>query len=341
MTRANRILIILLVAQIGVLVASRLAATRRGPAATRKLFGPERYDQNAVTRVRIVGNDGKTIDLERRGGAWVLASAGGYPALPNKVSELLAKWPNLVGGQPVTTRAEHHRALEVDPGGFQRKITITQSGKPELSFFLGTSAGLKDVHLRFADEPQVYLVKELSAWDAGTAAADWASSEYFKVDRDKIVSLRLSNGQGQIDLTRGADKKWTLAQLEEGQKLKESEVDALLSSASLVTLQDPVGEKTEPRFGLDKPAATLTLVTDPKAQSPYVLSIGAKEGDGYVAKSNGSRFVVRLGTWAAETFLKKKAAELIEQPKKEGEKKDAPAAPDGADAPPPMPTEPG
>ncbi len=332
MNRANRILLLLLAAQVVVLAGTRLISGRgRGPAKVHKLF-EGRIDPKAVTRVSIAAADGKTIVLERRGNDWVLASAGSYPALANKVSDLLSKWPELRAGAPVTDKPAHQRALEVHPESFQRRITFAQAGKPDLVVVMGNSAGLKDVHVRLADEARVYLVKDLSSYDAGTTPGDWVPTEYFKVDRDKVVSLTLRNAEGELKLKRGADKKWALEEAaDESPKLKESEVDALLSSATSVALQEPVGDRLEPRFGLDKPAATLTLVTDPKEKSPYVLQIGAKEGDAYYAKSSTSRFVVRLGAWAAETFTKKKLADLEE--KKKDEKKDEGNTKD--EAPPP------
>jgi hypothetical protein len=361
MTRVNRLLLLALVAQIAILLVIQLMPTGPRPDKPRKLFGPERLSPATVTRLRIVGQEKKIVELEKRGSSWVLKSAGGYPALGNKVTDLLGKLPTLIGGQPVAEKALHHRALEVAAESFQREITISQPGKADLVFYLGSAAGLKDVHLRFAGEEAVYVVKDLSAWDAGTSAADWVSTEYFKVERDRVVALEIQNAEGELKLSKGADGKWVLADLEEGAKLKESEVDSLLGSACSVALQEPVGEREEARFGLDKPAATLTLVTEAQREkeekgkkeesagaSPpaaertqHVLRIGVKEGDAYYARSSGSRFVVRLGSWAAETLLKKKAADLVEKEKekRDGETKGASPAdstpPPAADLAPP------
>lgn len=338
MTRLNRWLLVLLGVQLTALLAIWLVP-RRTPAERPRKILEGKIDPSAVSRLCITGNDGKRVELARREGGWVLASDGDYPVQSNKVTEFLGKLPSLAAGSPVTSKSAHHRALEVASDTFQRDIRIEQPGKPELRFYLGSSAGLKDVHLRLAGENVVYLVKDLSAWDAGTLPADWVDTEYFKVERNDIVGLSLENAEGKIELQKDGDK-WTLAEQAEGTKLKDSEVDSLLASASSVALQEPVGRKQEPAHGLDKPAATLTVLIKPASKKPDSkaegkgggskaepgvpagkrLFIGAKVGDAYYAKSETSPYVVKLASWAAETFLKKKKSDFEEKEKKEGDK---------------------
>jgi hypothetical protein len=336
MTRLNRALLVLLALQVVALVALRLGG--RGPERPklRKLFA--QLKPLDVTRLRVAGEDGKkSVLLEKQAGKWVLASGGGYPALENKVSELLGKLAAVQAGAPVSEKPDHHRALEVGKEGYQRELTVEPGpgGKP-LRLYLGSSAGLKDVHLRVDGESTVYLVKDLSPWDAGTAAADWVSTDYFKAERDRIVALTVENAQGKLELTKGEGGKWTVAGLAEEAKVKQSEVDSLLGVASAVALQEPVGTKLEAKHGLEKPSATLTVEVEEKKgeekkgevkRSRLVLRVGAKEGEAYYAKSDGSPFVVKVGAWSVEPLLKKKAADLEEKKddaKKDEQKDDAP-----------------
>jgi len=336
MTRLNRWLLGLLLVQLVALCAVWLLPSGSPAEKPRKLL-EGKLDVAAVTRIRIAGNDGKSVELKKKDAGWVLASGGDYPALGNKVSELLGKLPGLVAGSPVTGKPDHHRALEVAADTFQREVRIEQTGKPELHFYLGSSSGLKDVHFRLAGENAVYMVKDLSAWDAGTAPTDWVSAEYLKVERDAIVGLTIQNAEGQIELSKGEGGKWALTDLAEGTKLKDSEVESLLGAVSAVSLQEPVGTKLEAAQGLEKPAATVTILikaekkgeakADKNEDKPVAvpaakrLFIGAKAGDAYFAKSETSPYVVKLSSWTAETFLKKRKADLEEKEKKEGETK--------------------
>lgn len=339
MNKLNRILLGLLVLQVGVLgVAKLLGGDHRSASKTRKLFGELKTDD--VQSIKI-GDQNKSLTLEKRGDGWVLAGSG-YPAKKSKVDELLGKLPGLTVTDPVVTKKAAHRALEVAADKFQRQITLELAkGTPnEFSFYLGSSPGIKKVHFRFANEDQVYVVSDLSTWDLGVNATDWVDAEYLKLERDKIVALTLNNKQGQIALSK-VDGTWQLQGMPAADKLKQPEVDSLLSAASAVNLQEPVGQQLEPRFGLDQPLATLTVVTETSAapktdatsgadagapaaplRKTYELKIGAKDGDRYFAKSDQSTFVVKLATWTADTLVKKKPADLIESP--ETAKKEAP-----------------
>jgi len=353
MTKLNRALTVVLALQVGVLVAIRMSGGGPSKPRLRKLF--EKPQTQDVTRLRVAGADGKSVLLEKQAGKWVLASGGGYPALGNKVTELLGKLAGVQAGAPVTEKPDHHRALEVGKEGFQRELTIEPGpgGKP-LRLYLGSSSGIKDVHLRIDGQNAVYLVKDLTPWDAGTSAADWVTTDYFKADRDRIVELTLENAEGKLELKKGEGGKWTVAGLAEDATLKQTEIDSLLGAASTVNLQEPVGRAVEAKHGLEKPLATLTLAleekkadekaeekkaeekkAEEKAPSPrttLVLKVGAKEGDAYYAKSESSPYVVKVGAWTVEPLLKKKAADLEEkkEEKKDDSKKDDAPPPDDA-----------
>ena len=59
------------------------------------------------------------------------------------------------------------------------------------------------------------------------------------------------------------------------------------------------------------------------------MKIGAKKDSEYYAKASTSKYVVLVGSWAAETFTNKKLADLKEEEKKDDDKAGdkAPAAP--------------
>jgi hypothetical protein len=347
LTKWNKILLGVLAVQLAILAGARLVATTGGQKTGRPLKLFPKLDGSTVTEIRVADGEGHVQELRKEAGRWVLASGGGYPVKEAKVTELLGKLPTLMAGEPVTENPAHHRALEVGAEGFQRSVAITTKGGPPVKFFLGSSPGIKNVHLRRDGEKAVYLVKDLSAWDVGAMATDWVESDYFKSDRDAIVEMRLKNGSGEVALAK-RDSKWTLegVDLDEGQRVKQTEVDTLLGSASSVPLFAPVSRGVEPKFGLDKPAATITIVVEekekdkdgkPKADAPgkkmtRVLAVGAKDGEHYFIKSGDAPFVVKAAAWAVEPFLQKKQADFIEKEKPEDKNKDGASSP-----PPPMP----
>ena len=347
MTKLNRYLVIALVLQLLVLGLSRISS--KGPSVTkpRKIF--DKLDVEKVTWLRIEqpkkGEDKGTpdvVELAKQDGRWVLVSGGGYPAKKDKITELLGKLSGLAAGPAVTTKAEHYRKLEVADDEHQRKVAFkTEDGKMH-RFLLGSSPGIKNVHVRMSGEKAVYLASELTAWDASAVASDWVESDYFKVDKDRVVAVTLKNASGEIKLAK-ADGTWTAEGMPDGATLKQTEIDSLLGTASAVALKAPVGREQKPEEGLapDRASAVLTVVVEekkdakkepaagqpvevPPARVTHTLTVGAKAKDDYFVKSGGSEFVVKAASWAVDPLVNKKPADLWEtkEQKEEREKKD-------------------
>ncbi len=119
----------------------------------------------------VVGSDTNTR-LELQGQKWVLPDLHGLPASPNKVSTVLDKLRAVTSGWPVTTTKASHQRFEVSETNFQRRIKLEQSGKGLADFYLGTSPGLRKVHLRHKEADAVYSVA-LATYDFPLQAEDW------------------------------------------------------------------------------------------------------------------------------------------------------------------------
>ena len=256
MTKLNQTLVIVLLIQLGIFAAANLFESDPHSFQRKKLFSDLSAD--AVVSVTIADHDGNQVELVRTAEQFVLASHANYPTDADKVEEFIGKLPGLAATQLVTTQQTHHRSLEVDETSFQRKITVKMPQRT-YSFLLGSSPGIKSVHLRFNDSNDVYLVKGLSTWDVGTTPTTWVDSQYFKVDKERVVALTLANKHNTLSLRKGGDGKWQLDPSPAGKALKQSAIDAFINSASSVYMQAPVSRTAEAKHGLAEPAAKVTL----------------------------------------------------------------------------------
>ena len=109
MNKLNRILIVILVLQLG-LTAVILWPRRATSEGDQSLF-PD-LEANHVVRVTITGAGGNQVELAKDGANWVLPEADDYPVLGSTVSSMLAK----VG---LADRG-HHRSNELSGGESQR-----------------------------------------------------------------------------------------------------------------------------------------------------------------------------------------------------------------------------
>lgn len=353
MSKLNRLLLLLLVAQIGVIVAVRLLPQKKATKTSEKVLA---FDAGKVAKLLVVdGTDKKKegVVLARQGETWVVSSAGDYPVDGQKVDDLLGKLASLKAGPPVATKAAHHRALEVHAERFQRKVTLEFEGGKKLVFYLGSSPGLKKVHVRLDGKDAVVAAQPLSAWDVSGSVSGWIDTKYFSVDRERIATFVLQNAKGTLAIKRDAGK-WVLEGEGEQPKLDQAQVDSLVSTFSSLYMRVPVGKKVEAKHGFGAPSATLTVSTrkaaettgsaasQPSSQPSTLvkqrLRLGSKVDSAYYAKSDASSFVVEVDSSSAKELAEKSLDELKE--KADGDKK-AGVAPTGKPAMPPMGMPPG
>lgn len=354
MGKLNRLLVVLLVVQVAVFALVKLWPQSNDVVKPHAIFS---FKAAAVQGLEIADNggfDGKKnrVVLAKKQGKWVLESGGDYPALAGKVDELLGKLVALKVESPVSTRAAHHRQLEVAKDHFQRDVTVKLGGGKKVHFWLGSSPGLKKVHLRLDGQQAVYAASPLASWDVGATASSWIDTSYFKVERDHIASFVLQNKHGKLGIKREGNS-WV--PIDGDGPLDQTEVDSLVSTLSMITMRAPVGRQVLVAQGLAQPQALLVVHTrKPNAASqptsssqpasaptslattqpaPQVawLRIGAKvgkDGTAYYAQRDGSPFVVTIDSSTADALLGKKLGDL--KPKA---KPAAPAAPPAPAAP--------
>ncbi|MCK5800282.1 MAG: DUF4340 domain-containing protein [Deltaproteobacteria bacterium] len=341
MSKLNKVLVAALLAQVAIFVVIKLWPAPLPLAKPKAVLS---FDQKKVTKIQIVDGskaEGKkeTLTLTKAEGKWVVQGSE-FPVEGKKASELLGKLVGVKAGASVTDRPMHQRKLEVAKDHYQRRVTLTRMGEKDLVFFLGSSPGLKKVHLRIEGQKAVYAAAPLVTWDIGAAASSWVKTAYFKPDRDRIVGFTLKNNNGTIHVIK-REGQWKLA--EGDVALKQAEVNALISTMTYVSLLDPVGKKVEPSYGLTSPQAMLTVELQKKtkassAKSPTTqasasqpttapttapatemlrLRLGAKKGTAYYAKRDASPFVVTIDSSTANALVNKKLSDLVEKKKEE------------------------
>ena len=102
----------------------------------------------------------------------------------------------------------------------------------------------------------------------------------------------------------------------------------LLSRATSVSLVAPLGREELPEYGMDAPAAVVTIETGGDAPKTHVLTVGVRdaEDNSYVVKSSESPYFVRVSeflvndlvTRARDSFLVATPTPLPATPEAEG-----------------------
>jgi hypothetical protein len=316
MHRRNQILIGVLVLQL-VLVAIVFWPRQVTTATTgQALFPGITADQ--IRSVSLTDSEGERIRLVRSGGGWVLPDAGDYPAISENVTALLDKIVSLTAEQMITQTSASHKRLKVAEDDFNNRVEFELSDGSQHSLYVGSSAGYGSTHVRADDQEQVYLVSNFSSSDASSRATAWVDSTYFSVAQDEVVALKLENDNGILEFVKDQDGAWTMKGLGADETLDQSAVTSLVSSASSVSMQKPLGKEEQEDYGLQDPVAVLTLKAQSEAEGEmsYVLLVGAQDAadEGYVLISSISPTYVQVSSYVANNWIEKDRQDFLEIP---------------------------
>lgn len=329
MNRTNRILAALLVAQaaiVAIVFWARLAQSATDQPAAGPLFAD--LAANSVTSLRIEEQDGSGVSLARVDAGWVLPEADDYPALSDTVESLLDKVVALQADRPVTQTSASHGRLQVADDEFQRRLVLGTADGSTYTLYIGSSPQPRATHVRAGGQDEVYLVGDLSSIDANARPASWVDTAYLSVPSDQVVALTLRNANGELEFSRdvagaedtgSTEPAWTLADLGEDELLDRALIASLVSRATTIRLAEPLGQDAQAEYGLDDPAAVITLTTRAEEEAEpqtITITIGARnpEDGSYVISSSHSPYVVRVAEFAVQEFVDATRASLLPQP---------------------------
>ncbi len=314
-SRANQVLAALLIVQAVVLAIVLWPRSTAGTAGESLLPG---LQADQVMQVTIRDDQQASIELLQREGKWVIPAAGDYPCQEGAVPDFLAKLVALKRDRLVTQTADSHKRLKVSDQDFMRVIELRLADNTMRRVYLGTSASSTAVHIRVAEQNQVYLAPGLSTGDIGAQAASWIDTLYSSIPQDQMVSVTLQNANGRLVFDKGEDGTWTLADLATGETLNQSAVTSWISRVASVRMTAPLGTEARAGYGLDSPNAVVQIDTKGQddATKTYTLQIGAQDeqDNTYVFKSSESPYYVRVGEYTISDWVEKKRADFLQLP---------------------------
>jgi hypothetical protein len=323
MNKLNRILIVILVLQLG--LAAVVLWPRRTTSQEGQSLLPD-LETDRVVRVTITGAGGNRIELAKEGADWVLPEADGYPVQGSKVSSMLIKLAGLQTGQAVTETRDSHERLGVAENEYERLVEIELDDGTRHALYVGTSPTFGATHIRADGQDEVYLTSDLSTSDVGVLPTDWADRIYLSVPQDQVVRLSLENQNGEFTFIRltgagetgSAQGTWSMADLAADETLNSSAVETLLGRASSVTMLRPLGTEEKAEYGMDNPTALVTLRTqsDEEGAKTYTLRVGAMdpEDNSYVVISSESSYYVRVSESTVQSLVENAREDFLELP---------------------------
>ena len=281
-----------------------------------------------VAGLVITDRDGNTVELARSGDAWVLPRRDDYPALTDRVNELLGKIEKIRTNRLIAQTEGSHKTLQVADNDYVRKIELRVGDSVTRTLYIGVAGGGSAVHVRADEQAEVYLTSEVLSWDVNAQESSWVDTLFFTVPQTATVGITLQNPNGVFEFERpDAEGQWTMKGLAASETVVDNNVLSVVNQTTSLRMQSPLGKTSKPEYGMDTPQATVTLKTRVgEEEKTYTLTIGARledektrPGSGdkvyyYVARSSESPYFVRVSDWVGDALVNKKREDFLQAP---------------------------
>ncbi|MCB9675525.1 MAG: DUF4340 domain-containing protein [Alphaproteobacteria bacterium] len=254
------------------------------------------FAADAITSIRIqsttTDNRGDGLVLERRDGGWVIASEYDYPAVTEKVDEIVDKLEGLKVKAPIALQAASHDQLNVTDAKATRRVTVS-AGDQQVQLRLGVAGNARS-YLRIGDENEVYAVSGVGAWSIKDTSAGFLERKVLDVAAGALESYSLLNPAGGLELTRGPDGQWTSPDLTEGQALDVTKVDKLFKDTLSLNLTAPADPAFDP-FTADGNAILRWTTTEDGQSVTNAVALAVVDETGIVRVEDQSK-PVKMGS---------------------------------------------
>jgi hypothetical protein len=235
-------------------------------------------DKDKAREITLAAAGGETIRLVKEGESWRLAAPFAAPADASAVGTILTSIEKLEADEIVVEEAASPAEFGLDAPS--RTVTAVVEGAPApLAVEFGAKApDGSSVYARASSSPRVYL---LPSWVEGSfdrKPFDLRDRDLLHVQREDVRQVEVAGPEGRWALARTDAGEWTFTRPVATRAGRWS-VDGLLGTIESLRMEDVAAEEATDlrRFGLDRPARSVTLVlADGAART---LEIGAPAPD--------------------------------------------------------------
>lgn len=260
------------------------------------------FSPDAVQSLEFTDGEGKSLVLKKDKDGWVVPEHFSAPVDPNKIKELFDKLTELKQGFVVATSAEAAKRFKVDTEVFEKHVVLRDAEKPLVDFYVGTSPAFRQIHARRGDSSEIVTIP-LSGFDLEAAVDKWLDTSLATLKDEDIVGLTFDAFK-----LKKAEDGWQLEGLREDEKINREEVDAVVTRAREVVVQDVLDPAKFSNL-IARPAFRFTAARKDGRQVEYFFAKG--EDDFYVLKMSDRDLYFKVHTLSVEALQKATREKLV------------------------------
>lgn len=285
------------------------------------------------------GDAGKPpeVTLEKKGDEWQLTKPVHAKANDSNVKSLVDNLKTLKVSEVIDSSKDAYAKYGVSDDKALHAM-FYKGNELAGEFWFGES-GSRGQMTRLQNRDGVYAVKGYSSYLYSRDTKDWRDRTLLKFDDTKAKTVEIKNENGDFVFTKAGDKwdaKFKKAKTPAGKDIERfdpEKVKDLLRAYKSLTADNFADGKSVADTGLDKPAATVTILLDDGAKK--VLEVGkSAEGSSKWARVSDVKEIVSIGSWNAD-WATADVAKFQKSDEKKGANKDNKAG--APPTPPPVP----
>ncbi len=308
MNKKNSILVVLLIIQLAFIgYAYRPGQNDKAPLPP--FFSDLELEQ--IKEVQITDDENSSITLSRSGEDW-LVKPGNYPGATDSIESVLRKIISLNPTRLVTKTTSSQVQLKISDSGFNRKIELRLADDSVKIFYLGSSPSNKSIHFRLAGANNVFMVKDLSAWELQTDKESWWQTAYVDVNQADLTSFSISNTFGDFMLEKGKEGDWLNSdQGDSTQEIDPKAVSDLMGTIKKISISEYLSKEKPADLG--SPVGKVKYISE---EGPQELEIWPtdEENGSHVVKASGQIFYAKVRAYILKDILDAKLTDLIMAP---------------------------
>lgn len=259
-----------------------------------------------ITKLTIINESGNDIVLDKDDDGWILANTDSFPALENKVTDVLTQVVNIQTNRLVAQTDTSHRRLQVAEEEFARQVIVETDAGVAHTLYIGSSPNVNATHVRLDGQDETYLARGLNTWQINPAASNWIEALYFSVATADITAMTLKNAQGEFQFQKEGEDTWTMLGLRAEEEVIANNITSLASQISALRMSQPLGQSVKDWFELDAPLAEVMVTTNKEGEDSqtFTILVGAQDEEGnHVLKASNSDYYVTIASYSVDTLI--------------------------------------
>lgn len=240
----------------------------------------------------------RVIELEKRGGSWVMTAPGRGPTAGTLVDDLVRSFVDMKVTLVRGSNPSSHATFEVDDEHAVR-VTLKNGASTVVDLFVGASLP-GGTAVRVPSRPETFEVDQSINSSVQRTARDWRDRQITHLAN--VQSVEWVNRNGTFHFNRTGDT-WAAAAGTTVPRLDTARVASLVSSLSELTATDFAADGASTGVAGDSPRVTLTTGGDAAPQT-VTVRLGNNSGD-------NESFVQREGTSDITFVVSRSSVEAI------------------------------